>query len=469
MAVDSTGNAYVTGWTFSTDFPTTPSAFARSISGPPDAFMTELNSAGSGLLRSSYLGGSGFDEGLAITVSRTGFPSVTGITDSTDFPMRGPVLQNEFGGLYDAFVATFFGGSLIFSTYIGGSDLEQPSGIATDIDFNLYVTGVTRSPDFPTTAGAWSRTLGGPQDAFVAKLPTFGGHLAHSTFLGGSDRDDSFGIAVGWSEAIYVVGGTFSSDFPTTPGAVGGPVSPGVFVTRLNPSATALDYSTYLGSGGANGIALDPLGNAYVTGGAGPGFPVTPGVFGPEFRGGGDDAFVARLALADASELTVINQVLNDNGGTKTVGDFQVRVDGNPFFTSGVPRVTFVGAHRLSVDPVPGYAPRFGGDCATDGSITLGPGDIKTCTVTNDDIAPQLTVTKIVVNDSGRTRQVGDFPLFIDGVPILSGVRNALNAGAHTVGETSSARLRGDMERRLRGRWIDQPGTRRRQELRDHE
>jgi hypothetical protein len=208
IAVDASGNAYVTGSTSSSNFPTTPSAFQATLGGPSaqNAFVSKLNATGSALLYSSYLGGSNSDEGL---------------------------------------------------------------GIAVDASGSAYVTGSATSLNFPTTPGAVQTMFGGgPSDAFVTKVNAIGSALLYSTYLGGSGVDVGNGIAVDPLGYAYVTGETRSVNFPTTPGAGNGPGgnSDG-FVSKLNAVGSVLLYSTYLGVYGlGNGIAADALGNAYVTG-----------------------------------------------------------------------------------------------------------------------------------------------------------------------------------------------------------
>ena len=149
---------------------------------------------------------------------------------------------------------------------------------------------------------------------------------------------------------------------------------------------------------------------------------------------GNTSEFSAPLVELVVPRLTVTKVVENNNGGTKVIADFPLFVDGNPV-TSGVDNTFDVGAHAVSETSDPGYAATIGGDCAADGTVTLNPGDVKSCTITNDDIAPKLTVTKVVVNDNGGTKLVADFPLFVDGNPVTSGVENTFSAGAHIVSE----------------------------------
>jgi beta-propeller repeat-containing protein len=163
---------------------------------------------------------------------------------------------------------------LFYSTYLGGTVNDQGSGIAVDSSGNAYVTGSTNSANFSTTTGAFQTALRGGADVFISKLNPTGSALVYSTYLGGSLDDGGLGIVVDSSGNAYVSGGTRSGDFPTTPGAfqttVPGPV--GCIhgsVTKLNPTGSALVYSTYLGGNqedSANGIAIDSSGNAYVVG-----------------------------------------------------------------------------------------------------------------------------------------------------------------------------------------------------------
>ena len=189
IAVDTSGNAYVTGTTQSDDFPTTAGAFQTTIGGTRDAFVTEFNPTGSGLVYSTYLGGSDVDFGAGIAVDTSGNVYVTGSTYSSDFPTTAGAFQTTFSGFEDAFVTEFnpTGTGLVYSTYLGGSGDDFGGGIAVDTSGNAYVTGVTQSGDFPTTAGAFQTTLGGVDDAFVTELNPTGTGLVYSTYLGGSE------------------------------------------------------------------------------------------------------------------------------------------------------------------------------------------------------------------------------------------------------------------------------------------
>ena len=273
IAVDSAGNAYVTGNADSSNFPTA-NALQPTNSGYYDAFVTKLNAAGSALVYSTYLGGSGFDRGDGITVDSSGNAYLSGDTISTDFPTANP-LQPALGGgeIYgDAFVTKLnaSGSALVYSTYLGGSGDEIGNGIAVDASGNAYVAGAT-SGNFPTTAGAFQPIYDGSEDAFAARLNSAGSLLIYSTYLGGSNADLGLSIAADSSGNAYVVGWTDSTDFP-----MASPLQPAnggsndTFVAKLNPAGSALVYSTYLGGSGDDfpgvGIPVDTAGNVYVTG-----------------------------------------------------------------------------------------------------------------------------------------------------------------------------------------------------------
>ncbi len=338
IAVDSAGNAYVTGWTGSgididpLNFPTTAGAFDTTYNGSGDAFVTKLNPAGSALVYSTFLGGGpfgdgihGHDRGRAIAVDSAGNAYVTGQTRSASFPTTPGAFdttQNSVG-VEDAFVTKLnaTGSALIYSTYLGGSLYDEGFGIAVDSSGNAYVTGVTRSTDFPTMAGAFRTTHSGSDDAFVTKLNATGSALVYSTYLGGTLDDDAFAIAVDSAGNAYVTGGTESTDFPTTAGAFDTTHNglADVFVTKLNVAGSTLAYSTYLGGTGseaARAIAVDPSGNVYVAGSTGStDFPTTPGAFDTTHNGAAD-AFVAKLALV----LAPATLALSPKVATNTTG-----------------------------------------------------------------------------------------------------------------------------------------------------
>ena len=307
IAIDSLGNAYITGDTESSVFPTTAGAFSEALEGFIDAFVTKLNPSGSGLVYSTYLGGSDgdFDDGLGIAVDASGSAYVTGVTNATDFPTTPGAFNRSPAGFEDAFVVKLdpLGEELVYSTLLGGLEYDAGFGIAIDSAGNAYVTGDTQSLDFPTTLGAFETLLGGFQDSFVAKVNPSGSDLVYSTFLGGTDVEFEPAIAVDAFGGANITGHTYSTDFPTTVDPFNSLYTgdPDGFIVRIDPSGSDLAYSTYIGSvgfdGGA-GIAVDASGSGYVTGQTGllfP-FPTTIGAF-QTLAGGGVDAFIAKFNL----------------------------------------------------------------------------------------------------------------------------------------------------------------------------
>jgi uncharacterized protein (TIGR03437 family) len=308
IAVDSSGQAHVTGSTVSSDFPM--HAAAQSVyKGHGDAFVFALNAAGTGFVYSTYLGGSAVDAGTAIAVDMQGNAYVAGATASADFPTlnalqaalkggKGGSGQSRFA-LGDVFVTKLSpAGAIVYSTYYGGGNDEAPVAIAVDSSGSPYVAGFTTSQDFPVTSTALQAKYGGAGsnsqittgDAFVFKLKPDGSQAVYSTYLGGSADDVACGIAVDSSGNAYVAGSTFSANFPTVnaaQGTYGGQGSTNYFrmssgdgfVAKINPSGSALVFSTYLGGKDddrAFAIAVDGSGNIHVAGNtASSNFPVT--------------------------------------------------------------------------------------------------------------------------------------------------------------------------------------------------
>lgn len=271
IAVDSSGDAYIVGYTSSTNFPTTSGAFQVSNAGGIDAFLTKLNPTGSSLMYSTYLGGSNDDYGRAVAVDTSGDAFITGSTQSTDLPTMNP-LQVGLDGGADAFLTEFnpSGTGLLYSTYLGGSGADNGLAIALDSQGNAYIAGNTFSSDFPTQ-GALQATLSGSSDAFVSEINPETSSLVFSTYLGGSGMDSAQSIALDSTGSIYLAGNTTSNDFPVTPGAYqsSNHGQGDAFVAKLAPGATQLVYATYLGGSGAdqaNSIAIDSSGDAFVTG-----------------------------------------------------------------------------------------------------------------------------------------------------------------------------------------------------------
>jgi uncharacterized protein (TIGR03437 family) len=348
IAVDSSGNAYLTGMTNSSNFPLA-NPFQPQYGGSGgqgyvrtgDAFVAKLNPAGTKLLYSTYLGGTRDDIGMAIAIDNSGNAYVAGATASMNFPITSNAYQTFLRGVGgeplhesgftswdpgDAFVAKLdpTGSQLLYSTYLGGTNDDVALSIGLDSSNNVYIGGYTVSYDFPTTSGAFQRIFGGIEmqnkglnfgDGFVVKLNIGTAQLVYSTYFGGNGDDSINSIAVDGTGSVYMTGSTSSMHLQTTANAFqplysGYSIRPTLisqllgdaFVAKLNPAGSALTYLTYLGGSqndAGQAIAVDSGGNAYVTGFTdSSNFPIIGAALQPKF--GGDGNIQQRLNFGDA-------------------------------------------------------------------------------------------------------------------------------------------------------------------------
>ncbi|HXE35343.1 MAG TPA: SBBP repeat-containing protein [Verrucomicrobiae bacterium] len=414
IAVDGSGNAYVTGSTSSTNFPTA-NALQSTIRGSTNAFVTEINAGASALVYSTYLGGNASDAGRGIAVDASGNAYVTGDTTSSNFP-TADALQPTLAGSENAFVTKLnpSGSALVYSTYLGGNSVDQGFGIALDTMGDAYVTGLTYSPNFPT-ANALQPKGGVSEDyddAFVTKLNPSGSAFVYSTYLGGHTFDGGMGIAVDTSGNAYVTGYTSSVDFPTTPDALqsilsnptNAAYSLNSFVTELNPIGSALVYSTYFGVSQGQGIAVDASGNVYFTGSAGS-IPTANAL--QSTNAGSQNAFVAKIAsIQDTTPpATTAMPSLGPNsyGWNNTSVTVALSAIDNPG-GSGVKQIQFSlsGAENVGLQTLAGNAASVTVSAAGITTLTYfatdNAGNVetpKTLTVQIDLTAPVVTVTHV--------------------------------------------------------------------------
>ncbi len=349
IAVDGSGNTYVTGETASIDFPI--QSQYQNDQGASDVFVTKLSATGTSLIYSTYLGGSGTDEGLGIAVDGSGNAYMTGVTSSWDFPTQSPY-QTPKGT--DVFVTKLSasGTSLVYSTHLGGSLLDFGLEIAVDGSGSAYVTGWTTSTDFPTESPYQTDPGDGAvRDAFVTKLSTIGNSLQYSTYLGGGGLDAGYGIAVDGAGNAYVTGYTSSADFPaqspyqTDQGGID------VFVTKLSASGTNLECSTFLGGSGDDygyGIAVDGSGSAYVTGWTTSiDFPIQSPY--QTYQGGGftSDVFVTKLSATCTS---LVYSTYLGGGGWDEGYDIAVDGSGNAYVTGYTQSTDFPVRYPHQID-----------------------------------------------------------------------------------------------------------------------
>lgn len=289
IAVDTNGCTYITGRTTSPTYPTTAGTFDTTANGNEDVFVTKLNSSGTGIVFSTFLGGTFFDEGRGIRIDTTGNIYIAGAA-ATAFPTTAGSYDTTFNGGSDGFIAKLnpTGSSLLYSTFFGTSSIDYVEDLAIDALGNVYVAGRTSDTilDLPTTVGAFDETHNGIDDGFVAKFNDTGSSLVYSTFLGGSEIDTALNIEVNTSGEAFVAGVTTDSatDFPAVVGSYD-TTHNGVtdfFVSKVNAAGSALIYSTFIGGPGIDNVTamnIDAVGSVYVAGTVAPGYPTTPGVF----------------------------------------------------------------------------------------------------------------------------------------------------------------------------------------------
>ncbi len=281
LTLDGQDNVYIVGGTSSEDFPTTPGSFQPDRNGTQDSALIKLESDGTKLVYSTLIGGSGKDPTIVgAQVDVSGDVYGAGHTQSADFPVTADAPQPELGGRSDCFFTKFSsdGGKLVYSTYLGGSENEfAEHRLYLASDGSVILTGVTSSPDFPTTESALQRSLKGKNDGFITKLSADGKSFIFSTLLGGSGGEFWLMPTLDNAGNILMVGQTDSQDFPTTPDAIqstyGGGRSDGAFAV-ISPDGSKLLYATYLGGSGAEivrSLALGNNGEVYVIGNTGSG------------------------------------------------------------------------------------------------------------------------------------------------------------------------------------------------------
>ncbi|MGH2686982.1 MAG: SBBP repeat-containing protein [Actinomycetota bacterium] len=365
IAIGPSGAPSVAGETFSADFPTVPGAPDTSLGGSSDAFVSQLNTTGTALVSSTFLGGGDSDQAHDMAIDPAGAAYVSGETESSDFPTPGTPYDASHNspGMEDVFVTKLNAGltDIVYSTFLGGSAREFPgdSGIAVDASGAAYLTGQAASADFPTTPGAFNTTHDEGDEIFVTKLNPAGSALAYSTFLGG--QDDGEGISVDASGSVYVTGEA-DPGFPTTPGAhdqtVGG--SSDGYITKLNPAGSALVYSTVIGGSDSedvvSSVVVDASGRASIAGQTSSAdFPTTPGAHDATYAAN-TDAWVATVSAA--GDALVASTFL---GGGEFEGAEDIAVD--PFG-----RLYVTGSTSSGDFPTASFDTTYGGN--TDGFVS---------------------------------------------------------------------------------------------------
>jgi hypothetical protein len=405
LAIDNYGNTYITGLTLSSDFPTTNNAYNRNSNGDDDGYITKLNSTGSTLIYSTYIGGSAYDCAIAIIVDlegnsiitgntySTNYPTtmgaynvgynggstdiiltkmnkggsafvfstymggsqdensfnlvtdsygnyfITGNTNSSDFPVTNSVYDKIFNGIFDIFLSgvNYNGSALIHSTFIGGSDYDCGTYLSSDNNGDFYIAGSTSSTDYPTTIGAYDRSYGGIEDAFIIKMKSDATAPVFSTYLGGSAQDASYAVIPDRLGNTFIVGSTSSSDFPITNEALFKSLngSGDGFYVKLNYLGSSLIYSTFFGGSDSDSfmhLALDSNGYVYLDGSTySSDNPVTDGAFDRNLKGT-SDIFIAKMRFPECDSISIDPSSINFEGvqiGTSKDESLHIKNNGN--------------------------------------------------------------------------------------------------------------------------------------------
>jgi hypothetical protein len=406
MAVDSAGNAYVTGRTASNDFPTFH-AFQAANAGGDDAFVAKISADGSALIYASYLGGSSYDIGHSITADSEGNAYVTGYTWSSDFPTVNAIQPTKAGN-GDTFVTKIKsdGSALVFSTYYGGSGDEWGQRVRVDAAGNVYAGGNTSSTDLPTV-NAVQPTAGGGGDGFLLKIKADGSALIYATYVGGSGQDLGSDIAIDSKGNAYLMGATSSTDFPTVNAIQ--PTNHGgndAFVSGVSADGSSFLFSTYLGGSngegwcswtapGRGGVAVDPAGSVYIAGCTeSADFPITAQAFQQSFKGV-SDVFVAKIVFGEATTTTLTSSLNPSNYGQ--VVKFTASVSG----ASGTPTGTvifFDGSTQLGSSTLSNGKGSF-----STSSLSAGSHSITAAYQGSDQFAPSTSAPLIQVVNGIKT------------------------------------------------------------------
>ena len=421
LAVDSTGSAYVTGFTSSSNFPTV-NALQPTLAGGQDIFVAKLSPDGASLVFSTYLGGTGLDTIAAIALDPSNNVVLAGTTKSLDFPVVNALQPTLAGtaGNSDAFVAKLKadGSGLIFSTYFGGTSVDGASGVAVSSTGNIWVSGGTGSTDLPVV-NALQPTFGGggvtdisPGDAFLAEFKPDGSALLFSTYWGGSGQEQATSLSLDSSDNVFLVGMTSSTDFPTHSALQPQQASRGgfnTFITKFAADGSSAPFSTYFGGSGndlAFGSAMDASGNIFISGStSSPNLPVLNAIQSTNV-GGLTDGFVSELS-SDGSALLFstylggtgtdsFNRIAVDSSGVYVVGS----TDSSDFPTSGNLINTFGGGTDGVIVRLAGFtpAPDLALSKTHAGTFTAGSDGTYTLNVSNVGNGP--TAAAITVTDT---------------------------------------------------------------------
>lgn len=462
IAVDSAGDAYVTGSTDDINFPTTSGAFQTSAktdyAEDPTGFVTKLSPTGKSLTYSTFLGGSGGDYPTGIALDTMDNAYIAGYTQSGDFPTTPGAFQTTRGSGWTAFVTKLNPGgtALGYSSFLGGYREDAAEAIAVDSSGDAFVTGYANSPNFPVTAGVFQPTLNlgqfnDAQNAFITEFNPSGSELVYSTYLGGSyngtggaAEDVGTGIAVDSSGITFVIGSTPDLDFPVTPGAFElenlaqlSSLDYSTFLTKINPGASQILYSTYLSGSGdysgetcdcASGIAPDTAGNIYLAGWTvSTDFPSTLGAFQTQMDGdiSGVEPFVTKFNASEMTTLPTTTTTLTASSDGQEYGQ-PVTFTATVTSTSGSTPTGTVGFSVLTPYPTDNTDVSMG----PWENVSLNSSGVATYT-TSDLITGQIPVVGYYLGDAKNAPSTGTMTENVSQIPTTTTIKSSANPVAY--------------------------------------
>jgi hypothetical protein len=403
IGVDSSGNILLAGSTWQTDFPAV-NAIQGALAGSEDAFVAKINSAGTALIYSTYLGGSNYDQFKALAIDSAGSAWLTGFTESINFPILNAVQSASSAVQMAVVVKLDKNGVLQFSSYLGGTSYTDGQGIAVDGSGNAYVTGNSSDSTFPTTPGTLPFPAPIDVPAFVTKYSSAGA-LVYSTLLGGDFFDQANAIAVDSAGNAYVTGYSASSTFAGAPSGGAQPANEGnqdAFVAKLNSNATALLYFTFLGGSGSDqgkSIAVNSSGEAYIGGITGSAGLATPGA-AQTVSVGTNSGFIAKLNAA-GSAFEYVTYIGGDRADS--VASIALDNSGNIYAAGNTNSENFPLA-----DPLQPALPGNGTSLfsSTDSGATWNPSDLNIPGIVSGISVNPAGTSAVVATDTGIYRTV---------------------------------------------------------------
>ncbi len=432
IAIDSSGDVYVTGLTYSSNYPATTGAYDTSHNGGRDVFVSKMDSSLTSLLASTLIGGSSWDEANSIAINSSGNVYITGEA-SSGYPATTGAYDTSHSGGTEVFMSKLDSSltSLLASTFIGGSgNMENANAIAIDSSGNIYITGFTGSSDYPTTSGGYDTSYNNGGDVFVSKVNSSLSSLLASTFIGGLSDDQANALSIDSAGDVYITGFTKSASYPTTSGAYDTSINGlrSVFVSKIDSSLSSLLASTFIGGlsdDQANALSIASAGDVYITGFTkSESYPTTSGAYDTShngvkdlfvtmidntlsnllastFIGGMSDDQANALAIASSGDV-YITGITYSSDYPATAGAYDTSRNGSRGSDVIVTKINF----NLTDNDGDGYSENQG-DC-DDTDPAVNPGALEVCDGIDNNCNGSIDELSTDVDDDGYSPCGGD-------------------------------------------------------------